>query len=192
MKVCYKIIRSLSLYASISMHLLVWLVHGNIFMMVQKWYLSLADKKLPVIILSYFLTLHVMGMTKPLLLPKINYLPALWNALLQTMHIRKQNFLVEVKWVKKSPFQGSCLKTSWDPTGGARCGRGGKRRGAPVERVPNLWPPEPLAAEGKGAQHPRSGPQNCRLLGQNTARAPHTQRLLPAAPCPPRSKTELN
>lgn len=46
-----------------------------------------------------------MGMTKPLLLPKINYLPALWNALLQTMHIRKQNFLVEVKWVKKSPFQ---------------------------------------------------------------------------------------
>ena len=46
----------------------------------------------------------MMGMTKPLLLPKINYIAALWNALLQTMHIRKQNFLVEVKWVKTNPF----------------------------------------------------------------------------------------
>ena len=31
---------------------------------------------------------------------------------------------------------GSCLKTSWDPTGGARWGRGGRRQGA--MRSPNL------------------------------------------------------
>lgn len=46
----------------------------------------------------------MMGVTKPLLFPKINYIPALWNALLQTMHIRKQDFLFEVKWVKKNSF----------------------------------------------------------------------------------------
>ena len=50
----------------------------------------------------------------------------------------------------------------------------------------------PLAAEGKGAQHLGRGRQNCWLPGQNTASAPHTQRHLPAAPHPPRSRTELN
>ena len=68
----------------------------------------------------------------------------------------------------------------------------GKGTPHPGRTRANLWPPELLAVEGKGAQHPGRGRQNCRLLGQNTARAPHTQRHLPAAPRPPRSRTELN
>ena len=52
--------------------------------------------------------------------------------------------------------------------GGAPWGRGGKRRGVPLERAPSLW-----------------------LPGQNMASAPHTQRQLPAEPRPPRSRTEL-
>ena len=67
-----------------------------------------------------------------------------------------------------------------------------KRRTAPGERAPSLWPPGPLAAEGKGVSHRGRGRQNLWLPGQNTASAPHTQRHLPAAPRPPRSRTELN
>ena len=87
---------------------------------------------------------------------------------------------------------GSYLKTSWDPTGDVRWGHRGKRRTAPGERATNLWLPGPLAAEGKGTPHPGRGRQNFWLPGQNAASAPHTQRHLPAAPRPPRSRTELN
>ena len=55
----------------------------------------------------------------------------------------------------------------------------------------NPWLPKPLPAEGKGVKHPGRGRQNCWLPGQSTASAPHTQRHLPAAPRPPRSRTEL-
>ena len=54
------------------------------------------------------------------------------------------------------------------------------------------WLPRPLAVEGKGTPHPGRTRANLWLPGQNTASAPHTQRHLPAAPRPPRSRTELN
>ena len=86
--------------------------------------------------------------------------------------------------------------------------RRGKRRSASVERAPNLWLPEPLAAEGKGAQypgrgrlnlwppglpaaggkgapHPGRGSQNFWLPGQNTASAPHSATSACSAPPSP-------
>ena len=76
----------------------------------------------------------------------------------------------------------------------ASCAGAAEGKGAPHpgRARANLWLPEPLATEGKGWPHPGRSRQNFWLPGRNTASASHTQRHLPAVPCPPRSRTELS
>ena len=85
--------------------------------------------------------------------------------------------------------RGECAKPLAARAALAAEGKGAVR---PWSGRTNLWLPGPLAAEIKGAQHLGRGRQNYWLPGRNTASASHTQRHLPAAPRPPRSRTELN
>ena len=105
--------------------------------------------------------------------------------------------------VRKTKGRRNSEKSRPIPTGGRRQGEGQRANSAP-EKPP---PPTRQAGPGSclktssGSLRPwREGARSARgesapslwLPGQDTAKAPHTQRQLPAEPRPPRPRTELN
>ena len=90
---------------------------------------------------------------------------------------------------KARHIPGDCAQASGCPGRSQRREKAHRARGeaAQTSGCPGRSPRREKARRTWGRGH-----QNFWLPGRNTASAPHTQRHLPAAPGPPRSRTELN